>query len=133
MKNVMNNNVKNNMIYYNKAYTYGGITMLMNHKLVRDRIPEMIQNSGKKCKTKILDNETFIIELKKKFDEELLEYKNAKTDKEAIEELADLLELIYTLGDIHGASIEEIELVRQKKAIERGGFQDKIFLIEVED
>jgi predicted house-cleaning noncanonical NTP pyrophosphatase (MazG superfamily) len=61
------------------------------------------------------------------------EYCAAETDGEAVEELADLLEVIQALAKLHGASIEEVEAVRVDKAQKRGGFQEKVFLIEVED
>lgn len=107
--------------------------MPVYNKLVRDLIPEVIQNSGKKFTTRILEDDEYIIELKKKLSEEIQEYKNAATDKEAIEELADILELMHALAKVHGANIQEIEKIRQDKAKKRGGFSEKIFLIEVED
>ncbi|PLS01928.1 nucleoside triphosphate pyrophosphohydrolase [Neobacillus cucumis] len=107
--------------------------MTVYNKLVRDRIPEVIENTGKQFSTRILNDDEYIIELKKKSFEELNEYVNAENDKDAIEELADLLEIIHALAGYHGASFEEVEKVRQNKAKKRGGFQEKIFLIEVED
>ncbi|GLB61724.1 nucleoside triphosphate pyrophosphohydrolase [Cytobacillus sp. NCCP-133] len=103
------------------------------NKLVRDRIPEIIERSGKKFTTRVLDQTEFIKELKKKSFEELEEYTNAENDEEALEELADLLEIIHTLAETHGASIEMVEELRKQKVEERGGFKEKIFLIEVED
>jgi predicted house-cleaning noncanonical NTP pyrophosphatase (MazG superfamily) len=102
-------------------------------KLVRNRIPEVIESTGKQFTTRILDNEEYIKELKSKSFEELEEYINAENDKNAIEELADLLEIIHALAECHGGSIEKVEEVRQMKAEKRGGFKEKIFLIEVED
>lgn len=103
------------------------------NKLVRDRIPEIIENSGKKFTTKILDDDQYELELKKKLREEMEEYQNTSNDNEALEELADLLELMHALAKVHGASMEEVEKIRQDKASKRGGFEEKIFLIEVED
>ncbi|WP_042224284.1 nucleoside triphosphate pyrophosphohydrolase [Oceanobacillus manasiensis] len=103
------------------------------NKLVRDKIPEIIKNSGKDLKTKILSEDRYIKKLKLKLNEEVTEYQDATTDNEAIEELADVLELMHALASIHGASIEEVEKLRKEKAVKRGGFKDKIFLIEVED
>lgn len=103
------------------------------NKLVRDRIPEIIENSGKKFTTKILDDDQYELELKKKLKEEMEEYQNTSNDNEALEELADLLELMHALAKVHGASMEEVEKIRQDKASKRGGFEEKIFLIEVED
>ena len=86
-----------------------------------------------KFSTRILDNDEYVKELKKKSQEELQEYLEAKDDESAIEELADLLEIIHALSKCHGADIDKVEEVRVKKAAKRGGFEDKIFLIEVED
>ncbi|WP_409292721.1 phosphoribosyl-ATP pyrophosphohydrolase [Peribacillus sp. SCS-37] len=102
-------------------------------KLVRDLIPQVIKNTGAKFSTKVLDNEEYKKELKKKSFEELEEYIAAPTDEEALEELADLLEIIHALAAIHGGSIEEVEKIRKEKTVKRGGFKEKIFLIEVED
>lgn len=103
------------------------------NKLVRDRIPEVISGTGKTFSTRILDNKEYIKELKNKSFEELEEYVNAENNDDAIEELADLLEIIHALAECHGASFERVEEERQKKAEKRGGFKEKIFLIEVED
>jgi predicted house-cleaning noncanonical NTP pyrophosphatase (MazG superfamily) len=43
------------------------------------------------------------------------------------------LEVIHALSEAHGVSFEELEHVRKTKAKERGGFVEKIFLIEVDD
>ena len=82
---------------------------------------------------KILNQEDYITELRKKSNEELQEYLTAETNEEALEELADLLEVIHALAIIHDSSIEEVEKIRVKKAEKRGGFSDKVFLIEVTD
>jgi predicted house-cleaning noncanonical NTP pyrophosphatase (MazG superfamily) len=107
--------------------------MPIYNKLVRDRIPEVITRNGKKCSTRILDNEEYMEELKKKSFEELEEYVKAQTDKEAIEELADILEILHALAKVHGSTIRDVDEIRKSKAEKRGGFQDKVFLIEVED
>ncbi|MCF6136528.1 nucleoside triphosphate pyrophosphohydrolase [Pseudalkalibacillus berkeleyi] len=103
------------------------------NKLVRDRIPEIIQYTGKSFNTSILDVDHYEMELKEKLKEELNEYLEASDDASAIEELADLLELIHALTSVHHSSVEELETVRKEKAEKRGGFQERIFLIDVED
>jgi predicted house-cleaning noncanonical NTP pyrophosphatase (MazG superfamily) len=103
------------------------------NKLVRDKIPQIIESKGKKLSTKTLSDEDYIKYLKLKSYEELDEYCVAEEDGEALEELADLLEIIRALAKHHGSSIEEVETVRKVKAEKRGGFQEKVFLIEVED
>lgn len=101
------------------------------NKLVRDKIPEIIKNTGKDFKTEILSNDRYIEELKTKLNEEITEYQETTTDTNALEELADVLELMHALAGVHGASFDEIEKVRKEKAAKRGGFTDRIFLIEV--
>lgn len=106
---------------------------MIYNKLVRDRIPTIIEQSGKTFTTRILDDEEYRKELQKKAFEELEEYVQAETDEAALEELADVLEIIHALAECHGASIEQVEQIRAKKAEKRGGFREKIFLIEVHD
>ncbi|MBU8769536.1 nucleoside triphosphate pyrophosphohydrolase [Cytobacillus oceanisediminis] len=103
------------------------------NKLVRDRIPEIIESTGKKFSTRILDDNEYIKELKKKSFEELQEYVETNNNEDSIEELADVLEILHALAEYHGASIKEVEEIRKQKAEKRGGFREKIFLIEVED
>mgnify|MGYP000024906952 FL=1 len=96
------------------------------NKLVRDRIPEIIEASGAECKTKILSDEEYLKMIDAKLDEELAEY---HVDQN-IEELADLIEVIRAATIARGYTLEELETVRAKKAEKRGGFEKKIFLIE---
>jgi predicted house-cleaning noncanonical NTP pyrophosphatase (MazG superfamily) len=62
----------------------------------------------------------------KKLDEELAEYHK----DESIEELADLLEVIYAAAAARGYSVDELEAIRAEKKEKRGGFEKKILLIE---
>ena len=97
------------------------------NKLVRDLIPDIIEKSGNECRTRILSDEEYLKMLDAKLDEELLEYHQDKN----IEELADLLELIQAATIARGYTLEELESVRAEKAKKRGGFEKKIFLIDV--
>src|SRR5690625_1591760 len=107
--------------------------MPVYNKLVRDKIPDFIRNDNKKFTTKILDEKQYTIELKKKLKEELEEYILASDESEALEELADIIELIHALSETHSENLAKVEQVRQEKAKKRGGFKKRIFLIEVED
>ncbi|WP_035019829.1 nucleoside triphosphate pyrophosphohydrolase [Anoxybacillus flavithermus] len=107
--------------------------MPIYNKLVRDLIPKIIEEAGKTFTTRTLSDEEYRQELRKKAFEELEEYMNASDDVTAVEELADLLEIIHALAKCHGATIEQVEAVRASKAEKRGGFKEKIFLIEVHD
>ncbi|MDF9553711.1 nucleoside triphosphate pyrophosphohydrolase [Bacillus tropicus] len=103
------------------------------NKLVRDRIPEIIENNGKTFTTRILDEKEYIEEVSKKTQEELAEYLEAESKEHKVEELADLLELVNALAEHEGTTLEEINNIRKKKAEERGGFSNRVFLIEVTD
>lgn len=103
------------------------------NKLVRNRIPEIIEKSNKKLTSRILTDVEYSSEITKKMHEELAEYEATTTNEDAVEELADLLELIHAAAVIHNTTFEELEKVRVDKAKKRGGFDERIFLIEVED
>lgn len=65
--------------------------------------------------------------------EELAEYEGAITSDDAVEELADLLELIHVAPKCHRLTVGELEVLCADKVAKRGGFEDRIFLVEVED
>ena len=97
------------------------------NKLVRDRIPEIIESSGKTCTVEILSDEDYLRMVDAKLDEELAEYHKDQN----IEELADLLEVIYAAAKARGYSTEQLEAVRAEKAAKRGAIDKKILLNEV--
>ena len=97
------------------------------NKLVRDRIPQIIRDSGKSCQTRILDEEEYVKLLEKKLSEELSEYLEDKNR----EELADLLEVMMALAEAKGWGWEEIERLRREKKENRGGFSQRILLQSV--
>ena len=97
------------------------------NKLVRDRIPEIIEASGKSCVTEILSDKAYLRLVDAKLDEELAEYHSDQN----IEELADLLEAIYAAAMARGYTLEQLESVRAAKAEKRGAFANKILLKEV--
>ena len=97
------------------------------NKLVRDRIPKIIESAGKTCTTEILSPEDYLRMIDAKLDEELAEYHKDQN----IEELADLLEVINAAAIARGYSLEELEQVRAEKASKRGGFAKRILLKDV--
>ena len=97
------------------------------HKLVRDRIPEIIEKDGKRCVYSVLSREDYLSLLDLKLNEELAEYQESKS----MEELADLLEVIRAVAAARGSSIEEVEQIRIQKAEKRGGFEKRLLLEEV--
>lgn len=103
--------------------------MKIYNKLVRDRIPEIIEASGARCETKILTDADYLVALNAKLDEELAEYHESGD----IEEVVDLLEVLYAIAKVKGYPIERICGKRARKSIDRGGFDKKIMLLSVEE
>ena len=99
------------------------------HKLVRDRIPEIIEADGKICFCETLSDADYIDLLDQKLNEELAEYQESKS----LEELADLLEVMQAVVKARGWTLEELEQLRADKAARRGGFEKKILLKEVRE
>ena len=97
------------------------------NKLVRDKIPEIIEQDGKKCTVRVLDDEEYLKALDAKMDEELAEYHKDQN----VEELADLLEVLYAAAEARGFTRDEMETVRKRKAEKRGRFKEKLFLESV--
>lgn len=102
-------------------------TAKVYNKLVRDRIPEIIEASGKTCTVETLTDEQYIAMLDAKLNEELAEYQESKS----LEELADLLEVMGAVVKARGYSWDELTEARKKKREGRGGFEKKILLKEV--
>lgn len=100
---------------------------ITHHKLVRDKIPDIIKSTGKQAVTRILTDGEYLAELDRKLSEECAEYQADKS----LEEMADVLEVLYAIAAARGYSVEKLERVRAEKAEKRGGFADKIFLEEV--
>jgi len=98
------------------------------NKVVRDKIPEIIEESGKKYSLKQLDDTSFLAELEKKLIEEINEYSESKD----VEELADILEVIYRISELRGVNSDELDEIRKDKAKKRGKFESNLFLIDAE-
>ena len=105
------------------------MNIIKYHKLVRDRIPEIIESAGKKCIYTELSDDAYIAMLDAKLNEELTEYQESKS----LEELADLLEVMQATVLARGYTLEELERVRAEKATKRGGFAKRLLLEEVQE
>jgi len=104
--------------------------MKVYNKLVRDKIPQIIEDDGRKAVYRYLnDNMEYLNELEKKLNEELKEYEDSKS----LEEIADILEVLFSLCIARGYSVEELLKMREEKAMIRGSFKEKIFLERVDD
>jgi predicted house-cleaning noncanonical NTP pyrophosphatase (MazG superfamily) len=101
---------------------------MIYNKLVRDKIPAIIESQGQIPHTRILTPEEYTAALARKLDEEVGEFHAEQN----LEELADILEVVYALAENLGHSKEELQAVYQRKHDARGGFRDRIYLISKE-
>src|SRR5512139_2922113 len=93
-------------------------------KLVRDRIPEIIETAGGSPSVRVADRPEYRALLRVKLYEEAGEYA-ASGDPD---ELADLLEVVQALARTHGLDPNGLERARAAKAAERGGFDERLVL-----
>lgn len=98
------------------------------NKLVRDKIPQIIESNGNRCSARILEPEEYLAYVDAKLDEELAEYHA----EPCLEELADLLEAVYAAAEARGYSRQVLEQARAEKEEKRGAFRQGILLTEVE-
>ncbi|WLR47496.1 nucleoside triphosphate pyrophosphohydrolase [Halobacillus litoralis] len=107
--------------------------MTKHNKLVRDHIPNLLRDSGKNIRTRTLNKKEYDDSLKHKLKDEVEEYFNTDENKDSLTKLADLLEVIHALSYTHGATIEELEHIRQHRRKERGAFFNRTMLLDIED
>lgn len=100
----------------------------IHNKLIRDNIPEIISQSGRTASYRQLDMPSYLTALDQKLVEEVREYLSDKN----LEEMADILEVLFAICKAHGHTVEELLDKREQKAQERGGFEERIFLEYVE-
>lgn len=96
---------------------------------MRDKIPQIIRQSGRTCQTRSLSAEEYIAALDAKLQEELNEY----LADGSMEELADLLEVMMAVAEARNRTFEEVEAIRRHKVEERGSFRERIWLESVSE
>lgn len=99
------------------------VKRVIQGKLVRDKIPQIILADGKKPLIRVLDEEEYLKELDRKLNEEVAEYQADKS----VEEMADVLEVLFAICEARGHSVEELMELRKTKREQRGGFKRRIF------
>jgi predicted house-cleaning noncanonical NTP pyrophosphatase (MazG superfamily) len=102
--------------------------LVIYNKAIRDKIPEIIEESGKNCNVKKLTDSEFLAQLEKKLVEELSEYQESKN----VDELADILEVIYRISELKGITSDELDAIKNEKAKKRGKFDDNLFLVDTD-
>lgn len=93
-------------------------------KLVRDRIPEIIESSGNKCEIEVVSDEIALEYLYKKLNEEVSELLEDKS----LDEIVDVMEVLFAIGSKYGYSEEDVLNRRNEKKDARGGFEGNLIL-----
>jgi predicted house-cleaning noncanonical NTP pyrophosphatase (MazG superfamily) len=100
---------------------------IIYNKLVRDKIPEIIEKNNKECKFHIASEDEYISQLYSKVIEELNEFKANPCE----EELADILEVLSAIGKYYNLEEDSVQRIRHNKNEERGKFDKRIILWKV--
>ncbi|HLC78503.1 MAG TPA: nucleoside triphosphate pyrophosphohydrolase [Candidatus Nanoarchaeia archaeon] len=100
---------------------------MKHNKLVRDKIPEIIESKDQIPLTHVANDDEYWEKLKEKFNEEVKEF----LESESIEEMADVFEVITSINQVKGWNLEEIIKIQKEKRKTKGGFKERIILDEV--
>ena len=101
------------------------------NKLVRDKIPAIIEKTGKKCIVRVADPSEINDYLFKKLQEEIEELKNTNNIEDLLEEVADITSVLREICNINGVSFADSVIKQIAKETERGSFKKHIILVEV--
>ena len=98
-------------------------------KLVRDLIPQIIEEDEKLCKYHIANYDEYKAHLYEKMREELDEF----IETPCYEEAADMHEVFLAICQLHNMTMFGVECAAADKRKIRGGFKNKIVLEEVNE
>ena len=101
---------------------------IFHKKLIRDKIPQIIEAAGDRYEARVMGKAEFEKELKRKLVEEASEL--VKTSrKDLLNEMADVLELLKSIANFYKIDFKFLEEKQVQKRRERGGFEKRLFLI----
>lgn len=101
------------------------------NKLVRDGIPEYLDQRGDTCAWEMMKEEEYQGALRAKLVEEAREASEAESAR-LVKELADLYEVIDALMATYDIEPEQVRAEQQRKRAERGGFGGRVRLLWAE-
>ncbi len=97
-------------------------------KLVRDRIPELVEADGENPITHRADD----AEYRRRLREKLIEEAEEVAESGDPEELADVLAVVEAIRAFEGIDPDRLAALQREKRERRGGFGDRIVLERVE-
>lgn len=97
-------------------------------KLVRDKIPQIIKNSGRTPSTRVMETDEYRRELYRKVGEEFREYRQAETTLDKAEEMADILTVLKAITELDAVFVDDVTRIAKEKSMEKGEFTEKIYL-----
>ena len=98
-------------------------------KLIRDKIPEIIEASGARYKTHVAGDDEYRDKLRAKLLEEVKEF----LERPCVGELADIQEVINALAEFEFGGVDQLEKIQREKAEKRGKFEKRIILDETDN
>lgn len=104
---------------------------MLRGKLVRDKVPELIRESGRVPEVRVLDDAAYCRALHDKLLEEAAELRAAVTTDEVVAEIADVLEVLTAIAVLHSVSFGDLATEAERKHSERGGFAQRLWLSAV--
>jgi predicted house-cleaning noncanonical NTP pyrophosphatase (MazG superfamily) len=96
-------------------------------KLVRDGIPALIRAGGNTPIVRVLAESDFQSAVFEKLLEEAAELRSAPAG-EQLGEAADVYEVLLAAARTMGVTMDEIAMEAERKRLERGGFQERLWL-----
>ena len=93
-------------------------------KLVRDRIPEIIESDGHLCYYHVADDKEFKVKLHEKLQEEIAEF----LENPCAEEMADILEVLDAVRMFYDIDLDHIKNNKTAKKLTNGKFNERYIL-----
>lgn len=94
------------------------------NKLVRDNVPDIIRADNRTPSFHIAADEEYAEALQGKLQEEVAEF----LSKPGVEEVVDIMDVLFAICELKNIDLDEMEAVGQKKAEIEGLFEKRIIL-----
>ena len=96
--------------------------------LVRDKIPEIIENTGRRCEVRVLDNDD---DIKRALIAKLREKAGTFAEKQTEDELSDLLSVVDAIVELYDFEPMHIDYIKMQNNEQKGSYTSRVFLESV--